>query len=314
MECGSDRCRFGQATSVAAHRPERSISEEALPLRDGVRACGAISPLQSRVMAQSGVMEQSRSAASDSPVIRERFERDGWVLVPRLLTPREVEALRSASDAVAAKGAHLWANAEIDGARYEVQTASGRRGESAICEGALRKITFASSASEEIGLLRNDRRVLKLMESVGVTSPRWIVDQINLKAPMVGTGFPWHQDAAFVAWQQRDAIAQYGGANLVIALDRADELNGGFEVLTGTHAGGVANFDYDTSVTNAGVFDESGRTLIPLDPGDAVVFHPHLAHGSGPNPSPLQRRLVALWFIGAPAITPRRALKDSAAK
>jgi ectoine hydroxylase-related dioxygenase (phytanoyl-CoA dioxygenase family) len=265
-------------------------------------------------MAQSRVMEQSSHAAFGAPMIRERFDRDGWALVPRFLTPREVEALRSATDELASKGAHLQADAEIEGARYQVQTAGGRRGETAIAPGALRKITFASSASEEVALLRNDRRVLKLMEAVGVTSPRWIVDQINLKAPRVGTGFPWHQDSAFVAWQQRDSIAKYGGANLVIALDRADEVNGGFEVLSGTHAGGAVNFNYDTSDTNAGVFDESRRTLIPLDPGDAVVFHPYLAHGSGPNPSPLQRRLVALWFIGGPAIAPRRGVPSPAAK
>ena len=243
-------------------------------------------------------------------MIRERFERDGWALVQRFLTRREVEVLRSASNELASKGAHLLADAEIDGARYEVQTASGRRGETAIARGALRKITFASSASGEVAFLRNDRRVLKLMESVGMSAPRWIVDQINLKAPRIGTGFPWHQDAAFVAWQQRDAIAKYGGANLVIALDRADERNGGFEVLSGSHAGGAVKFDYDTSDTNAGVFDESSRTLIPLDPGDAVIFHPHLAHGSGPNASPLQRRLVALWFIGGPSINARRRRQE----
>ncbi|HYC88529.1 MAG TPA: phytanoyl-CoA dioxygenase family protein [Thermoanaerobaculia bacterium] len=250
-------------------------------------------------------MEQSSSAFA-VPTIRERFDRDGWALVPRFITSREVEALRRACDELARKGTHLTADAEIDGARYQVQTASGRRGESAVAPGALRKITFASSASVEVALLRNDRRVLKLVESVGVTSPRWIVDQLNLKAPRVGTGFPWHQDTAFVAWQQRDAIAKFGGANLVIALDRADEGNGGFEVLSGSHANGAVPFDYDTSDTNTGVFDESRRTLIPLDPGDAVVFHPHLVHGSRPNLSPLPRRLVALWFIGAPAITPRR--------
>jgi ectoine hydroxylase-related dioxygenase (phytanoyl-CoA dioxygenase family) len=264
-------------------------------------------------MAQSCVMKQS-SHASDARMIRERFDRDGWALVPRFLTQREVDNLSRATDELASKGAHLTADAEIDGARYQVQTASGRRGESAIAPGVLRKIVFASSASEEVGLLRSDRRVLQLMESVGLTSPRWIVDQLNLKAPRVGTGFPWHQDAAFVAWQQRDAIAQYGGANLVIALDRADERNGGFEVLSGTHAGGAVNFAYDTSDINASVFDESRRTLIALDPGDAVVFHPHLAHGSGPNSSPLQRRLVALWFIGAPAITPHRRHDGPVAK
>jgi ectoine hydroxylase-related dioxygenase (phytanoyl-CoA dioxygenase family) len=95
-------------------------------------------------------------------------------------------------------------------------------------------------------------------------------------------------------------------------------VNGGFGVLSGTHVSGAVHFDYDTSDdtsdTRAGVFDESRRTLIPLDPGDAVVFHPHLAHGSGPNPSPLPRRLVALWFIGAPAITPRRPPGDPVAR
>jgi ectoine hydroxylase-related dioxygenase (phytanoyl-CoA dioxygenase family) len=258
-------------------------------------------------------MEQSSNTFA-VPAVRERFDRDGWALVPSFITAPEVEALRRASDELARKGAHLTADAEIEGARYQVQTASGRRGETAIAPGALRKITFASSVSMEVALLRNDRRVLRLMESVGVTSPRWIVDQINLKAPRVGTGFPWHQDSAFVAWQQRDAIAKFGGANLVIALDRADEGNGGFEVLSGTHVHGAVDFDYDTSDdtsdTKAGVFDESRRTLIPLDPGDAVVFHPNLAHGSGPNPSPLPRRLVALWFIGAPAIPPRRPPRD----
>ena len=237
-------------------------------------------------------------------MIRERFERDGWALLQGFLTPREVESLRSAVDELASKGANLLADAEINGARYQVQSASGRRGEAAIRQGALRKITFASSASQDVALLRNDRRILKLIETVGVSSPRWIVDQINLKAPTVGTGFPWHQDTAFIAWQQRDAIAEYGGANLVIALDRADELNGGFEVLSGTHADGPVEFDYDTSGTNAGIFDESRRTLITLDPGDAVIFHPHLAHGSGPNTSARQRRLVALWFIGGPSVKP----------
>ena len=95
----------------------------------------------------------------------------------------------------------------------------------------------------------------------------------------------------------------------MIALDRADGSNGGFEVLSGTHADGPVKFDYDTSDTNAGVFDETRRTLIPLDPGVAVIFHPQLAHGSGPNTSALPRRLVALWFIGGPAISSRRRLQ-----
>jgi ectoine hydroxylase-related dioxygenase (phytanoyl-CoA dioxygenase family) len=244
------RGQRGSALSVFGGPAQIAISHDTEAA--GLRVSGFPLALpQSRLMAQSCVMEQS-SQVPGTPTIRERFDRDGWVLVQRFLSPREVEGLRVASDELARKGAHLTTDAEIDGARYQVQSASGRRGEPAIAPGALRKIVFASSACAEVALLRNDRRVLKLMESVGVTSPRWIVDQINLKAPRVGSGFPWHQDTAFVAWQQRDAIAKYGGANLVIALDRADEGNGGLEVLSGTHAGGAVTFAYDMSDTNAG--------------------------------------------------------------
>ena len=144
----------------------------------------------------------------------------------------------------------------------------------------------------------NARRVVFEIDALEAVMTCFVTDDVRSQDERDVFKLVAH-DWAFVAWQQRDAIAQYGGANLVIALDRADGGNGGFEVLSGTHAGGPVKFDYDTAAMNVGAFDESRRTLIPLDPGDAVVFHPHLAHGSGPKHSPLQRRLVALWFIGA---------------
>lgn len=121
------------------------------------RASGVCDPLlsvsQSRAMAQSRVMEQSSNAFA-VPTVRERLDRDGWALVQRFITSREIEALRKACDELARKGAHLTADAEIDGARYQVQTASGRRGEIAIAPGTLRKITSAPL------LPGNERRVL----------------------------------------------------------------------------------------------------------------------------------------------------------
>lgn len=55
---------------------------------------------------------------------------------------------------------------------------------------------------------------------------------------------------------------------------------------------------YDAATSNEGVFDETFRRLVPLEPGDALVFHPLLAHGSGVNRSERQRRLVTLWYRG----------------
>lgn len=205
--------------------------------------------------------------------------------------------LALASDELARAGAHLVHDATIRGAWYHVQSRSGRGGDPAIAPGMLRKVTFCGDESPAFAELRSDPGIAAAVAALGLPSPRCVVDQVNFKAARVGTGFPWHQDAKFLSRKQRAIIARHGGVNIVIAIDRADATNGGFEVLGGTHRGGPVEFAYDTSGTNAGLFDESQRTLVPLHPGDAVLFHPYLAHGSGPNLSDRPRRLATLWFI-----------------
>ena len=56
---------------------------------------------------------------------------------------------------------------------------------------------------------------------------------------------------------------------------------------------------YDTSGASdaLGLFDESKRVVPALEPGDAVFFHPLLAHGSGPNESERRRRIATLWYV-----------------
>jgi ectoine hydroxylase-related dioxygenase (phytanoyl-CoA dioxygenase family) len=124
-----------------------------------------------------------------------------------------------------------------------------------------------------------------------------VIDQVNFKLPRMGTCFPYHQDERFVTGVGGERLRRFGGVNLVIALDASDEENGGFEVLGGTHLGPLSTDPYVAGQMNRGVFDESRRAIPALCPGDAVLFHPRLAHGSGPNPSERRRRLVTLWFV-----------------
>ena len=114
------------------------------------------------MMSESRVMRQS-SPAFDAQRIRECFERDGWALVRGLLAPREVEGLRLAVDALTAKGAALVSDAEIDGARYQVQSASGRIREAAIRPGVLwRKGSFGTQSA-------NGSRFVEAMMTVVAT-------------------------------------------------------------------------------------------------------------------------------------------------
>jgi phytanoyl-CoA hydroxylase len=226
------------------------------------------------------------------------FRREGWLLVPRLLDRVKIDALLAATSELERVAAQLERDTHVRRVFFQMQSESGKKGEPAIFPGALRKITSPSSGSPEFDRLRRDPKVLAAVESCGLVAPRCLIDQVNFKLPGVGSGFPFHQDESFLFGDALRRVQQFGGVNLVIALDPSNAENGGFEVLGRTHTAALLDATYDTSQTNAGMFDESHRVLAPLSPGDALLFHPRLAHGSGPNPSERARRLITLWFGG----------------
>ncbi len=237
---------------------------------------------------------------------RETLEREGWLFVRQLIDANAVNALLRASEILEKQAATLVRDTVVLGVGFEVQSATGRRGEEAVVPGALRKIAFPSKGQPVFADLRRDRDLLRTLSQLGLEAPKCLVDQVNFKLPRLGTGFPFHQDAHFVVGATRGRIERHGGLNLVIALDPADATNGGFEVLGRTHLNGLVEFPYDHASMNEGIFDETHRTLVAMQPGDAVLFHPLLAHGSGVNRSDLPRRLITLWFRGGgPALVAR---------
>lgn len=234
---------------------------------------------------------------------RATFEREGWLFVPGLLERPHVDELLAATNTLERVAADFERDTLVRRVFFQMQSASGRKGEPAIFPGALRKITSPSSGEPAFDRLRRDPRVLVALESCGLVAPVCLIDQVNFKLPRVGSGFPYHQDESFVFGDALRRVQQFGGVNLVIALDPADAENGGFEVLGRTHTQGLLDVPYDFSTLNLGQFDESRRVLMPLSPGDALLFHPRLAHGSGPNRSERPRRLITLWFGGGGALT-----------
>jgi hypothetical protein len=207
-------------------------------------------------------------------------------------------SLQDATAALERSASELERDLLVRGVYFEMQTADGSKGAAAVFPGALRKITSPSKGQTAFARLRGDPRVLAVLEHCGLTAPRCLVDQVNFKLPRVGTCFPYHQDEHFLIGESRRRVEKFGGINLVIALDPSDASNGGFEVLGRTHRGGLTELTYDTSRMNHGVFDETHRFVPTLQPGDALLFHPRLAHGSGPNHAERTRRLVTLWYGG----------------
>jgi len=230
------------------------------------------------------------------------WEREGWFTIREFLDERTIQALLGATDELERTAAVFVQDTSVRGTFFEVQTASGRKREPAARRGLLRKITGPSKAQPAFARLRTDPRLLSLVRVLGLNDARCVIDQVNFKSPRVGSGFPYHQDAGFLFGAARARLDSYGGVHLVIALDPSDEGNGGFEVLGRTHQGPLVDLEhrYDTSTSNENLFDVSRREVPTLAPGDAVVFHPMLAHGSGPNRSDRRRRLITMWWVGGP--------------
>ena len=225
-------------------------------------------------------------------------------MVRAVADARLVADLQTAADALQAEASTLETSRRDRGVFFEVQSASGRKRESAVYPGALRKVTSPSKRHVAFRRLVDSEAVAavaaRLCGVAGILS--CAVDQINFKPPRVGTGFPWHQDASFLKPLARERFDAHGGVNVVVALDPSDVDNGGFAVLGGTHARGEARAlrdAYDTSGASdaLGLFDESKCVVPALEPGAAVFFHPLLAHGSGPNESERRRRIATLWYV-----------------
>jgi phytanoyl-CoA hydroxylase len=241
------------------------------------------------------------SAASGFDVDASFYAREGWVVVRSLLDAEAIAALQRATDALEAMAADFVRDRAVGRVYFEVQSESGRKREPAVLPGALRKITSPSKAEPAFRALREDGRIVEVAAALGVASARCVVDQVNPKMPVHGSGFPFHQDAAFLHGVALRDLERFGGVNVVIALDAADAHNGGFTVLGRTQASGLVpgQYRYDASQTLEHRFDTTYRAIPALAPGDAVFFSPWLAHGSGPNRSERRRRLATLWFVGS---------------
>ena len=165
---------------------------------------------------------------------------------------KALQALLKATAALQEVAATFTKDVVIQGVGYELQSATGRKGEPAVAPGALRKIAFPSKGQRAFAELRKDERILAAIEARGLHAPSCLVDQVNLKLPGIGTGFPFHQDAHFVVGSTQGRIERKGGLNVVIALDPSDAENGGFVVLGRTHTQGLIEFPYDLASMNEG--------------------------------------------------------------
>jgi phytanoyl-CoA hydroxylase len=120
------------------------------------------------------------------------------------------------------------------------------------------------------------------------------------KPPNVDGRHPLHQDLLYFPFRPAERIV-----GVWTALERITRENGCLVVIPGSHHGELLEHDYPDWEHKNYLFlgvknlDASGRVHLEMEPGDTVLFHPLLIHGSGLNRTQTPRRAFAVHFASA---------------
>jgi hypothetical protein len=143
--------------------------------------------------------------------------------------------------------------------------------------------------------------------------------KVNAKIAFVGDVWEWHQD--FIFWQREDGVENPQLVTIAIFLDEVTEFNGPLLFVPGSHhvgviepprTGGVpegyegspdwisnltADLKYSVGKSSLAQLVSKGGLTAPKGPaGSALFFHCNTVHGSAPNMSPFDRKIVLVTY------------------
>lgn len=204
------------------------------------------------------------------------YRQRGYVLLPRVLDPSEVDRLRHAISRVAERRPEAVLHNAGDG---------------------LPRLVFGPHQLEEsYGRVVSSRRVLE--PAAQLLDGQVYVHQtkVTLNTPQGGEGWPWHQDYAF--WRTRDNIPGPHMLSAAVFLDDVTHVNGPLFIVPGSHQGPV--LETGTGVLDKDAIAESCAANgidVPLGPaGSVLYFDGKAVHGSSTNISPLNRRILYITY------------------
>lgn len=212
-----------------------------------------------------------------------RFERDGFLILPRLFSTAEVDTLRARLPALFAEDAPANVREKHSG---EVRTAMGLHLRDAAFDALVRHPRLIEPALQILG------------EDVYIQQTK-----VNVKAAFTGEVWQWHYD--FATHHGDDGVPAPLALNLHVFLDDVTEFNSPLYFIPGSHRHGALPAVLDTETTSYPLWvvdkgrvqdlvDEGGLVAATGPAGTALIFGDCLVHASPFNLSPWDRRIFSL--------------------
>lgn len=220
-----------------------------------------------------------------------RYHADGFIVVPDVLSPTEVDALRRATDAIMAQAVGVTEHS----AMFDLEP--GHRPDAP----QVRRIKNPDRWDPAFAAVSRHPHILACLQQLwGGRGVRYDISKLNMKSAGFGSPVEWHQDWAFYP-HTNDDLAAVG-----VMLDDIDLDNGPMEVVPGSHRGPV--FDHHADGRFCGAIDPAtpGLALERRQPclgsaGSITIHHVRALHGSAPNRSGRPRRFLLLQMRCADA-------------
>lgn len=220
----------------------------------------------------------------------DEYNRVGAIVVPDVLSGDEVAELRRVTDGFVERARSVSKHDHV----YDLEDTHSA------AEPRVRRIKTPHLHHEAYGRLVKHPGILAALQSLWGPDIRFDTAKLNLKSAGFGAAVEWHQDWAFYP-HTNDDLAAVG-----IMMDDMGLENGPLMIVPGTHRGPV--FDHHDGGRFCGAMDPSRGDVdygaaVPLTgkAGSITIHHVRAVHGSAPNLSDRDRRLLLFQFRAADA-------------
>ncbi len=220
----------------------------------------------------------------------DEYNRVGAIVVPDVLSVVELAELRAVTEQFVRDASRVTAHDAV----YDLEDSHTP------AEPRVRRIKTPHKHHPAYGKLVSHPGIVAALTPLIGPDIRFDTAKLNMKSAGFGAAVEWHQDWAFYPHTNDDLLA------VGVMMDDMELENGPLLIIPGTHTGPV--FDHHADGRFCGAMDPSKREVdyasaVPLTgrAGSITIHHVRAVHGSAPNTSAKERRLLLFQFRAADA-------------